>query len=461
MPASLVRTLRIKTRRTAGTLGLLTTAFGDVGVMVGEIVTARIGHTFSIRDFHAIFDDNNQLEAAIEAIKHLADSELVEVINDVKGVHHGGKIRTGSRVDLSSMYRMQTSYNPGTREMVELIDENPKLATRFTSVGRTVAIISDGNGLLGVGKVKSRAMLPILEAKAALLASHAGLNSLPLVLDVKSEDEFIETVTRLAPSCGAFLLDAIAAPRNLRIQEKLQTSLKVPVFDDDADAPAIVGLAAAINACRRIGKDIKKVKIGQIGLGTAGGAIAALIMKHTGNAVLGEDVHPEAISRHCYFGGKASSLEEIMGECDVIMANTGHGNVIPKAMVRKGQAIIALSQPHPEIEVDDATEAGAAFVADGKAVDKAVALPGVLLGALGVAARGINDEMLIAAALCIADAAVGNDLVPPATERELFPVVACAVAKAAVKSGLADLDQLEPIFFEEAIEDERQLPFFD
>jgi len=463
MPATLVRTLRIRTRRTAGTLGKLTTALGDVGVMVGEIVTVRIGHTFSVRDFHVSLANSKQLQAALGAIETLDDSELIEVQNGVMAAHSGGKIRTRARVDLSSMYAMQTAYNPGTREMVDVIDENPDQACRYTSVGRTVGIISDGNGLLGVGKVKSRAMLPILEAKSALLASHAGLNALPLVLDVSSEEEFVQTIKRVAPSMGAIMLDAISAPRNRRIQEKLQRDLQVPVFDDDADGPAVVGLAAAINACRRVNKPIERLTVGQIGLGTAGGAIASLIMKHTGNAVLGEDVHPEAMSRHVHLGGRASSLEEIMAECDIVMANTGHENVIPKELVREGQAIIALSEPRPEIEVDDAIAAGAAFVADGKAVDKAVAIPGVLLGALAVNAKGLNDEMLIAAAVCIADAARGNDLVPPATERDLVPNVAYEVARAAVQTGMSDtpLEALEPVFFEEAIEDERQLPFMD
>jgi len=164
------------------------------------------------------------------------------------------------------------------------------------------------------------------------------------------------------------------------------------------------------------------------------------VMRYTGKPVLGEDVHPGAISRHVAFGGKATSLNEIMKKCDVVVANTGHGDVIPASKVQKGQAIIALSEPRPEINPYDAMLAGAAFAADGKAINKSVVLPGMFLGALSVRASTINDEMKIAAAVALADTAKEGDLMASPLDRNAHIEVALAVAKAAIASKVASED---------------------
>ena len=441
MSPGLVRTLRIRSRRKAGGLGVLTSALGDAGASIGEIQTARIGHNYTLRDFHLLLDDEEHLRHVLDAVRELRDSEIIEVRNSVRDVHIGGKIRMRSRVELAGLAALSSAWQPGVREIVHAIEDEPKLADVFTSVCRTVAVVTDGSGLVGLGKVNPRAMLPVVEGKAMLLAQLAGLSGLPLCLNVDSEDALCDAVCALAPSFGAVILESIAAPRGPRSALKLAERLKMPIYHADADSPAVVGLAAVINACRRARLDIHKVTIGQIGLGTAGGAIARLIMKHTGKAVLGDDVHPSAISRHVSAGGIASSIDEIRATADVVVANTGHSGVIQPSQVREGQVIIALSEPRPEIEPYDAQLAGAAFAADGKAISSAAAMPGILLGALAVKATSISDEMKIAAAVTMA---------------------AAAVARAAVKAGQAtaavDDKLLVESVFQDVINDERQLP---
>lgn len=460
MRSGLIRTLRIRTRRKFGNLGMVTTTLGDAGVVIGEIQTVRIGHAFTVRDFHLTLDDEEHLAQVCAGIDALADAEVLETINHVLAVHRGGKIRTQPRVKLSSMHLLQTAYDPGVKEIVGLIDDDAEMADVYTGVQRTVAIVSDGAGMFGVGRVRSRAMLPVLEAKAALLASAAGLSGLPLVLDVNNEDEFVETVRRFAPSCGGILLDAISSPRGLRVQQRLREELEMPIFDDDSDGPAVAVLAAVINVCRRQSKSPSDVTIGQIGLGTAGGAIASLMMHYTGRSVLGEDVHPAAMSRHVFNGGVESSLEEIMKTCDIVVANTGHGDVISPELVRDGQVILALSEPRPEIDPYDAALAGAAYAADGKAVSKAVVFPGLLLGAMAVRSRAVNVEMQIAAATTLAEHAEHQDLVPTPLSEGVHARVASAVAAAAIESKVArdvDVDTSTEVF-EDVIADRRQLP---
>ena len=160
MAGSLVRTLRIRTRRKVGNLGILTTALGDAGTQVGEIITVKIGHRFTLRDFHIVFDDEGHLDNALQAVGELADSEVVEVRNDVTFAHRGGKTRTVSRVPLSDISSLHTSVTPGAREITNLIDDDPAAATLYTSIPKTVGILSDGAGLIGAGKVRAEAMMP-------------------------------------------------------------------------------------------------------------------------------------------------------------------------------------------------------------------------------------------------------------------------------------------------------------
>jgi malate dehydrogenase (oxaloacetate-decarboxylating) len=458
----LVRTLRIRSKRKAGGLGILTTALGDAGASIGEIHTARIGHNYTLRDFHLLLDNEEHLRQVLDAVEALQGSQVVEVRDMVRDVHHGGKIRTVSRVPLRGLAALSAASLPGVREIVLAIEEEPALAPVLTSLQRTVAIVTDGSGLVGLGKVKPASMLPVIEAKAMLLAQLGGLSSLPLCLDVDNEEQLVSAVTAIGPSCGAVLLDSIASPRGPRAATKIAERLKMPVYHDDADSPAIVGLAALINACRRAQLDLARVTIGQIGLGTAGGAIARLVMTHIGRPVLGDDVHPAAVSRHVSAGGLASSIEEIMAKADVVIANTGQGGVISPDQVREGHVIIALSEPRPEIEPYDAQLAGAAFAADGKAIAGSTAAPGVLLGALAVKATAISDQMRIAAAVTMAAAATDDDLVPTPLESGVHARIAAAVARVAVASGLSQStsDQLlTPEVFDEVIRDERQLPF--
>jgi malate dehydrogenase (oxaloacetate-decarboxylating) len=451
----LVRTVRIRTKRKVGNLGVLTTALGNAGASIGEIATVKLGHNYTIRDFSLFLNDKDHLRMVLRSIDSLPDSDVIEVQDNVRRLHMAGKIKMVSRVPLTDINMLRTVYVPGAKEIVRRIQRHPEEALSYTSVGRTVGIVSNGSGLLGVGRVSPRAMLPMLEGKAALLADMVGISGLPLPLDVQNEADFVETVLRIAPSCEAILLDAMPAPRGQRVCDTLDKKLNIPIYHDDADSPAVIGLAAFINACGRASLDPMKVKVGQIGLGTAGGSIARLLMRYTENPVWGDDIHPEAMNQHVAEGGIILSLAEIMASCDVIIANTGHGRVIKPSLVREGQVIIALSEPEPEIETYDATLAGAALAADGKSVHKAVVFPGMLLGAMWVRARTINDEMRVAAALSLASQAEEGDLVPAPLTDGVHAKVAAAVTAAAISSGVAqnevDDDEIRPEHFEQVI----------
>jgi malate dehydrogenase (oxaloacetate-decarboxylating) len=458
----LVRTARIRSQRRPGVLGVLATALGDAGASIGEIVTVRIGHNYTLRDFHLLLDDEAHLAHVIDTVGLLQGSTIVEMIDPVMAIHRGGKVRMRARVDMSGPQAMTSVHVPGVRQMVQMLDDDPRLVPIFSALARTVAIVTDGSGLTGMNKVKAQALFPVVEGKAALLDKLAGLSGLPLIMDGPTEDQLVETMVTIGASFRAVLIDSIAAPRGHRAAQRISERLQVPVFQDGADGPAIVALAAVINACRQVGRDFNTVRIGQVGLGTAGGAIARLMMKHQGKTIKGDDVHPAAIARHISYGGVQSSLADIMATCDVVVCNSGHAGLVPAAMVREGQIILALSEPLPELEPYDAMLAGAAYAIDGRSISTASAFPGVLLGALAVHAKTIDDDMRIAAALTLASLAEGGDLVPTPLAPGVHAEVARAVAAAALASGNARVrvptELLTGAVFAAAIADERTIP---
>jgi malate dehydrogenase (oxaloacetate-decarboxylating) len=232
-------------------------------------------------------------------------------------------------------------------------------------------------------------------------------------------------------------LEDISAPRCFEIEEKLQSILDIPVMHDDQHRTAVVTTAALTTACRMTGVKLEQARIGQIGLGAAGNAIGRMLMKLTANPVFGADLSEDALSFFEKHGGIRSSLNEIMQECDIIVATTGVSGLIKPTMVHKGQIILALSNPNPEIEPEDALNAGAAYAADGKSVNNVLGFPGILRGAVDSFASTISHEMYVAAATCISNQTPPDELVPNPLDKKVHHAVARAVAQKAIEQGLA------------------------
>jgi malate dehydrogenase (oxaloacetate-decarboxylating) len=279
--------------------------------------------------------------------------------------------------------------------------------------------------------------MPVMEGKAMLMETLVGLSGIPVLLDTKDPQRIIDTVAAIAPTYSAIQLEDISAPRCFEIEEALQARLDIPVMHDDQHGTAVVCTAALTTACRITGMDLGKLVIGQVGLGAAGNAIGRMLMKLTGNPVLGADLSEEALTRFEAAGGKRATLREIMSEADVVIATTGAPGLIKPEWVRKGQIILALSNPNPEIDPELAVSAGAAFAADGKSVNNVLGFPGILRGAVDAYATRISHEMYMAAAQTIADLTPPDELVPNPLDVKVHHAVARAVAKQAFIQGLA------------------------
>jgi malate dehydrogenase (oxaloacetate-decarboxylating) len=432
----ILRTFRCRLDQKPGALGRLLTAIGERGGLIGEIRTIQMGGAAVVRDITVYADDIGHIERLVEAVKASPEAALLEVRDEVLEMHQGGKIAIRSRYDISNLATLRRVYTPGVAEVCLKIKDDPSLARRFTSIRHLVAIVTDGTAVLGLGDIGPQAAMPVMEGKASLLETLTGLSGMPILLGTKDPDEIVETVVRLSPTFGAIQLEDISAPRCFAIEERIQARVGIPVMHDDQHGTAVVVTATLINAAKATGVDPGRGRIGVIGLGAAGLALAKMLMFRFGNPVLGADIAPDALDRLAGAGGVPSDLKSVMAGCQVVIATTGVPGLIKREMVRPGQIILALSNPNPEIEPEAALAAGAVFAADGKSVNNVLGFPGIFRGAVDADVPRITREMLMAAAEAIAAFAKPGEAVPNPLDKALHKSVARAVARVALERKL-------------------------
>lgn len=433
----IMRTLRCRLLQVPGTLGRFLSTLGEAGGDIGEIHVVRQGTTFVERDIVVFADTAAAMDKLVSLAGTVPNVELLEVRDEVLEMHQGGKIAIRSRYRIDTLEILRRVYTPGVAEVCLKIKNDPSLARRYTSIRHFVAIVTDGTAVLGLGDIGPLAAMPVMEGKASLMETFCGLSGVPILLRTKDVDEIVAAVVAISPTFSAIQLEDISAPRCFEIEKRIQEQVGIPVMHDDQHGTACVVTAALLNAERiAAGKPLRESRIGVVGLGAAGLAISKMLMFFTGKPVLGADLSAEARQRLVKSGGIAATLAEIMGACDAVISVTGVRGLIKPEMVRPGQIILALSNPHPEIEPAAAREAGAAFAADGKSVNNVLGFPGIFRGAVDADVPRITQDMLLAAARAIADAAPEGEVVPSPLDKKLHRRVAQAVARVALDQGL-------------------------
>lgn len=432
---------RIKTIKTPGTLAKVLAVAGEHGAHIGEIETVYIGAEYNIRDVAVIAPNQEAVERIAEAFAGMDGVELIPGrVDKVFQQHEGGKIKVRSNATVRTLQDMREVYTPGVARVVQAIVDDESAADQWTWRGNTVAIVTNGTRVLGLGDVGPAASLPVMEGKALFYAQLVGVNAVPIVLDTKDPDEIIETVRRIAPGFGAIHLEDIASPGVYHVERTLDRELDIPVFHDDQHGTAVVVAAALISAARRLGKDLGDMRFGQAGLGAAGSAIAGLASGLGFKEVwaydpseVGIDRFGEVVDRGVTLmtGTDEAHFDALIEHCDVLVLTTGQPGLLSPERVRKGQIIMALTNPVPEIEYTDALSAGAAIAADGSIVNNVLAYPGLIKGALDAKADAVTSKMKRAAAFAIADGATAGMLLPEPLSRAVHERVAEAVAQAA------------------------------
>ncbi len=436
----IMRVVRVRNDQKIGVLANLLSAISENGGNIGSVQLLTDTSQHVVRDITVYADDETHLENVLAAVRANPGTVVVEVRDEVLELHQKGKIAVRSRYQIDSMNTLRRVYTPGVAEVCRRIAADPSQARLYTSISHMVAIVTDGTAVLGLGDIGAQAGMPVMEGKAMLMESLVGLSGVPILLNTKDPDEIVQAVAAIAPTFAAIQLEDISAPRCFEIEDRLQERLDIPVMHDDQHGTAVVTTAALLVAARTAGVDLKEKVIGHIGLGAAGQAIGQMLMRLTGNPVYGADLSESALERFAGLGGRKSGLDEIMRECDIVIATTGAPGLIKPEMVREGQIILALSNPNPEIEPSLALERGAAFAADGKSVNNVLGFPGIFRGAVDANAPRITHEMLVAAAETIAVMTPPGDLVPNPLDKAVHHAVARAVAEKAYEQGIARAD---------------------
>jgi malate dehydrogenase (oxaloacetate-decarboxylating) len=428
---------RVEQPHVSGQLARLCAVIAEGDGLINDIVTVTIGRERSIREVNVEVRDHGQAKRLAGLIGQTDGARVISFYDRALSRHEGGKLRVEASVRMETIQDMRDVYTPGVARVCTAIAEEPALASRFTMIGRTVAICTNGTRVLGLGNIGAVASMPVMEGKALFYRLMAGLSAVPILVSTEDPDEFVETVLRIAPGFGAIHLEDIRAPDCFEIESRLIEALDVPVMHDDVHGTAVAALAAVMVACDQIGVKLEDATVGQLGLGAAGLGIATLIKQAGAKTVMASDPDPASHDRARERGIEIGDFAQVMEACAIVVATTGQPGLIEPRMVRDGQAILALTNPDPEISPMVAEEAGAAFAADGSMVNNVLGFPGIFRGALLAGAREISTGMKLAAAQAIADLTEASELVPDVLDPEVHARVAAAVADAARAEGLA------------------------
>ena len=457
---SLVFRLRIPNR--PGMFARVAAAIAQAGGDLGDITIVAETRKELVRDVCVRASDAEHQHAIARALRALDAIEVLRVEDTTFAHHEGGKIETGSRVAVANAAELARVYTPGVARVCRAIAEDPRRAYRLTMKRNTVAVVTDGSAVLGLGDLGPLCALPVMEGKAMLFKQFGGVNAVPICLDERDPDRIVAIVKALAPGFGGINLEDIAAPRCFAIEQRLQAELDIPVFHDDQHGTAIVTLAALANALELVGKALGDVRIVFSGVGAAGTACTRLLLAAGARNIVGCDrrgaVHPGRVehmspAKHWYAAhtnpdGLRGPLAHVIAGADVFIGLSGPGALTVADVCRMAPRpiVFAMSNPDPEIQPEDALP-HVAVMATGRSdypnqINNVLAFPGVFRGALDSHCARITDAMKLAAATAIAAAVDRADLrpdhiVPSPFDPAVAPAVAQAVQAAAVADGVS------------------------
>jgi malate dehydrogenase (oxaloacetate-decarboxylating) len=460
--ASYSLTLRVRLSSRAGSLGELTTAIGKAGGDIGAIDIVNVGNDFIIRDITVSSVSSKHGEQIVETVTAVDGVELLQVSDPTFLMHLGGKIEVVPKVPLKTRADLSMAYTPGVARICDAIHEDPDKVFTLTIKKNTVAIVTDGTAVLGLGDIGPAAALPVMEGKAMLFKEFAGVDAFPICLNTKDPDEIVRTVKAISTVFGGINLEDISAPRCFQIEERLREELDIPVFHDDQHGTAVVVLAALINALKLVGKDIRDIKVVVNGVGAAGVACSKIIMAAGVRNIVGCDQTgalyrgrrenmnwmKDWYAQNTNPSEEKGTVHEVIKGADVFLGLSVPGVIDVedvKAMAEK-PIVFAMANPVPEIMPEDAAPY-VAVMATGRSdypnqINNVLSFPGIFRGALACRAARINEEMKLAAANAIAgiisDAELHPEYVVPSVfDKRVAESVAREVEAAAHRTGVA------------------------
>jgi len=453
--------VRLKIDNKVGMLASVNRVISEMGGVVGAIDLVGPEDGVLVRDISIFTNDPDHSDKIVESIKKTPGVEFVNFSDRTFLVHLGGKISIRNRIPVKTRDDLSMAYTPGVARICMEIYQDPEDAYKLTTKGNTVAVVTDGTAVLGLGNIGPKAAMPVMEGKAMLFKEFADIDAWPICLDTTDTEEIIRIVKAIAPGFGGINLEDIAAPRCFEIEQRLREELEIPVFHDDQHGTAVVTTAALINALKVVGKNVEKIKVIVSGAGAAGIACTKMIM-HLGvkNLIVCDSkgaIHSKRtnlnpsknwIAENSNPEKESGSLKEVIAGADVFLGVSAP-NIIGQKDVKnmaKDPIVFAMSNPDPEISPEEASPF-AAVMATGRSdypnqINNVLCFPGIFRGALDCRSNTINEEMKLAAAHAIAgvvdDAHLNADyIIPSVFDTTVAKKISESVQAAAYKTGVA------------------------
>jgi malate dehydrogenase (oxaloacetate-decarboxylating) len=450
-------TIRIEIAHRPGMLGQVASAIGEAGGIIGAVDLIEVSEDKLLRDITVDAADQEQWEAITAAIDAVDGVRVVDTTDRTFLLHVGGKIEQRNKQPLKTRDDLSMAYTPGVARVCMAIADDRDKAFQYTIKRNTVAVVSDGTAVLGLGDIGPEAAMPVMEGKAMLFKEFAGVDAFPICLDTKDTDEIVETVRRIAPGFGGINLEDISAPRCFEIEDRLKEQLDIPVFHDDQHGTAVVVLAALINACKLTGRELASLRVLVTGLGAAGVAVTRILMAAGVSDIAGADSKGlVSTERADYVDGTMNAVKRsyaratnpgaltgapvnALDGADLFIGLSG-ARIFPAEELRRmndDAMVFAMANPTPEVSPEDAAPY-ARIVATGRSdypnqINNVLCFPGIFRGALDARATQITEHMKTAAARAIAEVVPTEELredyiVPSVFNRDVAPHVAAAVA---------------------------------
>ena len=445
--------VRLRLFNEVGVLNRVTQKISDLGGNIGAIDIVRPEPDALIRDITIFTHNAEHGEKLVEGLREIEDVEFINFSDRTFLAHLQGKIEINNRLPLSTRDDLSIAYTPGVARVCTEIHKNPENAYKLTIKGNTVAVVTDGTAVLGLGDIGPKAAMPVMEGKAMLFKQFADIDAWPICLDTTDTEEIISIVKALAPGFGGINLEDISAPRCFEIEERLRNELDIPVFHDDQHGTAVVTTAALINALKLVRKKPKDIKVVVSGAGAAGTACSKMIMHLGVKNLIGCDskgaIHNQRTDINQskrWFADNANpdqeqgSLKEVLKGADVFVGVSAP-NILDAGDIRnmdKDAIVFAMANPDPEILPEDARPV-AAVVATGRSdypnqINNVLCFPGIFRGALDCRAKTITEEMKLAASHAIAETLDEQHLnpdyiIPTVFDKSVTPKIAAAIAE--------------------------------
>jgi malate dehydrogenase (oxaloacetate-decarboxylating) len=424
----IVKKLRLRLPDIPSAFGRVATELGNQGAMLGDIRKVHLTSHHITRDLIVFFDNEKQLLDSVSALEKLKGYRVISVDDVVMEIHEGGKIAMTPRVKMETLSDLRMIYTPGVAQACNYILENPEEARKYTAIGNSVCIATNGSAVLGLGNIGVLAGMPVMEGKSIILNKMAGISCIPILIDSDDADRIVDTLESISKTFGVIMIEDIRAPLCFEVEEKLQERVPMPVFHDDQHGTATVILAALIKTLKVTEKKKEKVRILINGAGAAGIATCRMLLEYGFRNIVicdrrgalyrgrKENMNPykKAVANVTNESCERGTLKEVIEKKDIFIG-VSSPNLVSKDMVRsmnKAPIIFALANPVPEIFIKDATDAGASMALDGRTINNCLVFPGLIRGALDARASRITYSMKSRAAEMLASLAGKHEIVP-------------------------------------------------